>query len=156
VRDEYERLYGQHWEARFSLPAGTDPQEAKAKHAEWLSTVEGRIGAIRDRYEREALALAGEWYSAFVARYEDNPGSAERWNERFYVIIDRLDEHRPASIAHNTDINSWIRDPAVRAGIKEALAKETGAERFLVDKGLPLSPDGYALFLDRVLDGGFK
>jgi hypothetical protein len=140
------------------LPAGTDPQEAKAKHAEWLSTVEGRIGAIRDRRagvarslsERKALALAGEWYSAFVARYEDNPGSAERWNERFYVIIDRLDEHRPASIAHNTDINSWIRDPAVRAGIKEALAKETGAERFLVDKGLSLTPDGYALFLDRV------
>ena len=161
VRDEYKRLYGQRREAKFSLPARTDPREAKTKYVEWLSIVEGRLKAIREKQagvarslsEREALALAGEWYSAFVALHEDNPGTAERWNEYFWIIIDRLEEHRPAWIAGDeTSINSWIRDPAVREGIRPALAEETGADRFLADKGLSLTPESYALFLDRVLD----
>ncbi len=161
VRDEYKRLYGQRREAKFSLPASTDPREAKAKYVEWLSTVEGRLKAIREKRvgvarslsEREALALAGEWYGAFIALHEENPGAAERWDEYFWIIIDRLSEHRPVSIAGDeTNISSWIRDPAVREGIRPALAEETGADRFLADKGLSLTPESYALFLDRVLD----
>ena len=49
AQDEYNRLYGHRWEAKFSLPASTDRREAKAKYAEWLSTVEVRINAIRDK-----------------------------------------------------------------------------------------------------------
>ncbi len=47
VRDEYERLYGQRWEAKLRLPASMRPQEAKAKQAEFLATVETRIQAFR-------------------------------------------------------------------------------------------------------------
>ncbi len=98
------------------------------------------------------MALAGEWYSAFVALHEDNPGTAERWDAYFWMIIDRLAEHRPAWIAGDASIDDWIRDPAVREGIRPALAEETGADGFLADKGLSLTPESYALFLDRVLD----
>jgi hypothetical protein len=48
VRDTYERLYGQRWEAKFSLPALTRPQDAKARFAAWLAEIEERITAIRD------------------------------------------------------------------------------------------------------------
>jgi hypothetical protein len=48
VRDTYERLHGQRWEAKFSLPALTRPQDAKARFATWLAEIEARITAIRD------------------------------------------------------------------------------------------------------------
>ena len=34
VRQEYKRLYGQRREAKFSLPASTDPREAKTKYVD--------------------------------------------------------------------------------------------------------------------------
>jgi hypothetical protein len=131
VRDEYKRLHGQRREAKFSLAASIDPREAKAKYVEWLSTVEGRIKAVRDRQagvarslsEREALALAGEWYSTFVALHEDNPGTAERWNEYFWIIIDRLEEHRPASFEGDANIKAvWFlcSAPISNCGAKSA------------------------------------
>jgi hypothetical protein len=45
VQDGYERLYGHRWEAKFSLPAGTSPQDAKARCAAWISDVEMSISA---------------------------------------------------------------------------------------------------------------
>jgi hypothetical protein len=48
VRAEYKRVYGLSSEATLTLPATMRPQEVKAKHAEFLATVEGRIQAIRD------------------------------------------------------------------------------------------------------------
>ncbi len=88
VRDEYERLHGQRWEAKQTLPASTRPQEAKAAQAVFVATVERRIQAIRDvraghtrsLNEREALALAGEWYVWLTAQHEDNPGLPKRWS----------------------------------------------------------------------------
>jgi hypothetical protein len=47
VRGEYQRLYGQRWEAKLTLPAGTKPQEAKVRISEWTAEIESRIAAIR-------------------------------------------------------------------------------------------------------------
>jgi hypothetical protein len=76
VRADYERLYGQRWEAKLTLPAGMKPQEAKVRIGEFTATVETQIAAIRAAQrgegqsltQRQAFALAGEWYVWFVAR----------------------------------------------------------------------------------------
>jgi len=75
VRDEYEKLYGQRTEERLN----TGPMavlQARARHREWSSEIEGRIANIRAGRKgeergltpKEARALAGEWYSWFTAR----------------------------------------------------------------------------------------
>ena len=87
VRDEYQRLYGQRWEAKLSLPAGT--KDAKVRIGEFTATVETQIAAIRAAQrgegqsltQRQALALAGEWYVWYVARHEENPGTVEHYQQ---------------------------------------------------------------------------
>ena len=37
VRADYERLYGQKWEAKLTLPAGTKPQEVKVRTGEFMA-----------------------------------------------------------------------------------------------------------------------
>jgi hypothetical protein len=49
VRADYERLYGQRWEAKLTLPAGTKPHEAKLRISEFTATVETQIAAIAKR-----------------------------------------------------------------------------------------------------------
>src|SRR4051794_38560267 len=87
VRVEYKRLYGVSREAILVVPAGTSQAQAKALHGEWLADVETRIERIRAAAkgvrqpltERNAWALAGEWYNWFVARHEDSTGSPDQW-----------------------------------------------------------------------------
>ena len=162
VQDEYQRLYGQRWEAKFSAPAGMRPQDAKAKGAEFLSEVEARISAIRaqqrgDRQaltQRQAHGLAGEWYRWFIAQNEENPGSPDQWNEYFWLLIDALRDYASEETlaAPSKAITDLTRDPEVREGVRSVIAKETKADQFLTNKGLSLSDDAYRLFLDCVLD----
>lgn len=160
VRDEYERLHGQRWEAKQTLPASTRPQEAKAAQAEFVATVERRIQAIRDARagrtrslnEREALALGGEWYVWFTAPHEDNPGLPERWAS----LRDALSELLEGDEGEFNEDGDWIADPEVRDRIRPVVARETGADRFLADKGLALTQEAYALFMDRVSDEFFN
>jgi hypothetical protein len=158
---EYDRLYGQGWEAKVTLPATLKASEAKARHAAWVAEVERRIDAIRaqQRGERQSLnqkqasALAGDWYRSFIAQHEDNPGSPQRWNESFWVLIDRLEDYAPEEFAERNqqDLELLLRDPEVRAGIRPAMAKEARAEQFLADRALSLTPEAYNLFLDCIL-----
>jgi hypothetical protein len=76
VRDEYARLYGVRHEAKFYAPADIPAHEQRRLFSEWLSNVEGQIGAIIAARNgqgisltpRDARALAGEWYEWFVGR----------------------------------------------------------------------------------------
>ena len=103
VRDEYQRLYGQRWEAKLTLPAGAKAQDAKVRVGEFTAEVESRIEAIRaakrgegqSLTQRQALALAGEWYIWYVARHEENPGTVEHWRVMWDVLISHLEEHGP-------------------------------------------------------------
>ncbi len=162
VQEEYERLYGVRWEAKLTLPASLRPQEAKARYGAWLEEIEQRIDAIRaqQRGERQSLsqkqaaALAGEWYRDFTARYEENPGSPERWDADFWVLIDRLMDHAPVHIiAHDRKyLDQIVRDPEILKGIRPAMAKEARADQFLASKGLALTPEAYDLFIDCIVE----
>ena len=162
VQDEYQRLYGQRWEAKFSAPAGMRPQDAKAKGAEFLSEVEARISAIRAQQrgdgqaltQRQAHALAGEWYRWFIDQHEENPGTPERWNEYFWLLIDALQDYASEETlaSPRKAITDLTRDPRVRDGVRSVIAKETKADQFLANGGHSLSDEAYRLFLDCVLD----
>src|SRR5215510_14512330 len=101
VRAEYQRLYGPGWEAKLSVPAGTRPAEAKVRISEWTAEVETRIATIRAAWkgegqslsQRQAFALAGEWYVWYVGRHEENPGTPEHWRTMWDVLILELESH---------------------------------------------------------------
>jgi hypothetical protein len=130
VREEYGRLYGARFEAKFFAPASIGTYNAKQKFREWEAEVASRIAAIRaaqrgegiDLTRKDAVGLAGEWYSWFVARYENDPGKPERWETEWWLLIDALLDHAPDDVRGQpiTDLE-WTRDPEIRAGIRPAL-----------------------------------
>jgi integrase len=161
VQDEYEHLFGQRWEVKLTLPATLTPAEAKAQYGEWLTEVETRIETIRagqngnrqSLSQKQARALAGEWYRGFIALHEDNPGGKERWAQNFWALVSRLEEHAPESVLANSWKNlDWIREPEVLNGIRPAMADEARADQFLANKGLSLTQEAYDLFVDCVLE----
>jgi hypothetical protein len=161
VRADYERLYGQKWEAKLTLPAGTKPQEVKVRTGEFMAKVETQIEAIRAAQrgegqsltQRQALALAGEWYSWYVARHEDNPGPVEHWRSMWDALIFHLEEHAPDWVVEEgwRDLE-WTREPEVRAGVRPLIADECKTAQFLASKGVVLNNEAQAAFLDCVLD----
>jgi integrase len=161
VRAEYQRLYGQRWEAKLTLSAGMKPQEAKVRVGEFTATVEAQIEAIRAAQrgegqsltQRQALALAGEWYLWYVARHEENPGTVKHWRVMWDVLIDRLEERAPVWVVEDgwRDLE-WTREPEVRAGVRPLIADEAKTAQFLASKGVVLNTEAQAAFLDCVLD----
>jgi len=161
VRAEYQRRHGQKWEAKLTLPAGMKPQEVKVRSSEFLAEVETRIATIRaakkgegqSLTQRQAFALAGEWYLWYVSQHEENPGTVERWRVMWEVLIDRLEDHAPDWVLEEgwRDLE-WTREPEVRAGVRPLIADETKTAQFLASKGVVLSTEAQALFLDCVLE----
>jgi hypothetical protein len=114
-------LYGQQWEAKLTIPPGTPQPEAKRLYCAWLSEHESRVEAIRkamrgegiDLNRRQALALAGEWYTWFVARHDDAPAltpsagkllsikSLTRWRSTFLMNSGRVSTSRRCIIWRN-------------------------------------------------------
>ncbi len=86
VRQAYVRLYGRQWEEKLHLPADTLPAFVKKRCGEWCAEIETRIATLRAEAKgegqpltrRNSLALAGEWYSWFIAKHEDAPGQPSR------------------------------------------------------------------------------
>jgi hypothetical protein len=161
VRADYQRLYGQRWEAKLTLRAGMKRQEAKVRISEWTAEIESRIAAIRaaQRGEgqsltlRQALALAGEWYVWYVTRHEDNPGTVEHWRSMWDALIFHLEEHAPDWVNEEgwRDLK-WTREPDVRAGVRPLIADECKTAQFLASKIVVLNSEAQAAFLDCVLD----
>jgi hypothetical protein len=161
VRADYERLYGQKWEAKLTLPAGTKPQQVKVRTGEFMAKVETQIEAIRAAQrgegrsltQRQALALAGEWYIWYVARHEENPGTLEHWRSLWDALIFHLEEHAPDWVIEEgwRDLE-WTKEPDVRAGVRPLIADECKTAQFLASKGVVLNTEAHAAFLDCVLD----
>jgi hypothetical protein len=148
VRAEYQVLYEVGWEALFHAPRrGTPAQRAKVLHAEWLALVEGRIEALRavgsskaaDLTQRQADALAAEWYRWFTGQHLDNPGQPQTWSELQEVwwncLIDTAGDPETGEI-----------DTEAAAELHPALAAEARADRFLTDRGVVLPKQGQAAF----------
>src|SRR5262245_25008705 len=161
VREDYARLYGVASEAKLTVPAGTPAHEAKILASEFLAEVETRIATIRAAQrgegqslsQRQAFALAGEWYVWYVGRHEENPGTPKYWRDLWDVLISQLEEHAPEQVLENAwkDLE-WTRQREVRAGIRPVIADEAKTAQFLASKGLVLTNDAQASFLDCVLD----
>lgn len=127
VQDEYARLYGYRWEAKFTVPAGLRPQDAEARSAEFISEGEARIASIsaRQRGERQALsqkqgfALAGQWYRWWTEQREENPNNPGEWEEYFWVLIDRLEDYAPVDrfASSPRNVGKLKSDPEERAGM---------------------------------------
>ena len=72
------------WEELFKLPGSTSPSAAKVAWAEWCAEIDTRVATLRAASKGEgrpltqvnALALAGKWYSWFLAL--NRPGFVPR------------------------------------------------------------------------------
>ena len=86
IPQDIRSAYGKREEKK-TWPAELNQGQAKAELAAWLIPIEERIALLRSSStqapvtlsQRQCRALAGEWYKAKVALYEDNPGRAEDW-----------------------------------------------------------------------------
>src|SRR5262245_44061943 len=154
VRDDYQALYGKRWEELFHAPADTPLSQAKVQHSDWEGQLVGRIAALRakqrgegrDLTQREACALAGEWYRWYVGQHEENPGEPDGW---MYGQWDVTDELEAAAGGDPREID-W-RAPEVRKDTHPIIADRAETAKFLASRGEVLTPAAMTLFLDRVL-----
>jgi hypothetical protein len=161
VRDEYQHLYGKGWEELWRAEPGTSAAEQKRQYAEWYAETWRRIEAIRaakrgdgiDLTRKDAAALAGDWYVWFVARHENNPGKPAQWDEALWWFVDELRQFAPEEVrAEPMRDLEWARDPEIREGIRPVIADVGHTAQFLASRGVTLSKQGQALFLDFVVD----
>jgi hypothetical protein len=155
VRREYQALYGPAWEEKFRSAAGTPPDKARAEHAAWAAKVKGRISRLRDNKsgkgvdltQRQADALAGDWYRWFVEKHQDNPGQARQWAELYDVWSNSLID--VAGDPETGDID--MQTPEVREELHPPLAHDAQTDKFLTDRGVVLTEASQACFLFAVL-----
>jgi hypothetical protein len=162
IRDDYKRLYGVAWEERWHAPPGAPIAERKRLYGEWIAEITGRIEALRaakrgdgiDLSHKDAVALAGEWYNWFVARYEDNPGESAHWALGVDLLIDDMLCYAPEEVREQgmSAHPGWERDPEVRVGMRPVIADHGETTQFLANRGIALTNGARTLFLDCVLD----
>jgi hypothetical protein len=161
VRDEYARLYGRRWEERWRPKAGQSPADQKRGCADWIGEINRRIATIRaarrgegiELSHKDALALAGEWYTWFVTPREDAPGDPAHWDQLFWQLIEAMEQHAPPEVREQPQHDlSWARDPDVRDGIRPVLADFGHTAQFLAGRGIPLTNEAQVRFLNCVLD----
>jgi integrase len=153
VRAEYQRLYGgpqarsgKAWEAIFSEPASTPFDRAKTLHAEWLALVNRRIEALKgarasegvELSQRDADALAGDWYRWFTSQYLDTPGSPKRWFNLRETLLDKAGDPETGEVDFD------------QPEVLSALDTEARASQFLTDRGVALTQTGRTSFLSAV------
>ena len=155
VREAYGRLYGggePQWEAWFNS-GPVNLLQARAKHREWSSLIEARIGNIRAERKGEgrtltpqgARALAGEWYSWFTAHMATNKWTNAQWRSYRESAWDGL--HGVMDVGPPSD------DPFEHVDmnfIRPFVADEAKTVQFLAVKRLQLDPPSRNLFLDYV------
>jgi integrase len=165
VRKEYAALYGMTWEEKLSLPPGTSPSEAKAKHGEWLAEIETRIAALRAAKHGQgqpltrhnAHGLAGEWYRWFVAHHEAaDLRTPSHWKKQSDILVwEVIELEAPTEFLQDPKADpewEWKWHPDVRAVVRPLVAQEAKVASFLLAKGIALNDDAMNLFLDAVED----
>lgn len=159
VRDEYAALHGPRLEAKFSAAVGMKPHDAKREFGDWLAEVEGRIAAIRAKRngegvaltQRQARALAGEWYEWFVARHPT--GDLPKWGALRDQVHEALREGAGEDEWERSDPDElWREDEELRKAVRPLLADVGESAQFLAMKGLTLNNEARDLFLDWLYD----
>jgi integrase len=153
VRQEYGRLYGQSFEAKFYAPASTKRQDAERQFHEWEAETNARVAAIRAQRtgegipltRHEARARAGEWYDWFIARHSASGVDLER-------ARDQVQDAMRCAIGEQWEENSpdelWEQDEQLRKAVRPVLADVGETAQFLATKGLVLNNEARDLFLD--------
>ena len=133
VRVAYARHHAVSWEEKLSIPAGTPLYEAKRLCGEWIAEIENRIATLRASASGEgqpltkqnAHALAGRWYSWFIAQHENDGQSHQHWDAMGeHWIWDIVYPFAPNEYHEDTASDphwEWKEEPEVRA--KRAIAK---------------------------------
>ncbi len=137
---DIRKAYGR-WEEKKTWPVALSKGQAKAELAAWLAPIEERIALLRasatqallELTQRQSHALAGEWYRAQVARFEDNPGQPENWwFTREELEPDDPEERETGRIR----LTAWLiaeRDALLQS--KGLAVRPACAERLLQDMG---------------------
>jgi hypothetical protein len=162
IRADYKRLYGVAWEERWRAEPGTSAAERKRRYGEWNAEITRRIEVLRAAKRgdginldfKEAVALAGAWYDWFVARHEDNPGDPEGWDAAFWDVVGEMLRCAPEEVLRDGMAKhpGWERDPEVRAHMRPIIADNGDTAQFLASRGIVLTDEARAVFLDCVVD----
>ena len=155
VQDEYGRRYGQRFEAKFFAAASKGVAKAKQEFRDWETEVAGRIAAIRAERTGEsatlsiqqARALAGEWYSWFIAKHPVNDRG--KWEELQGRVQEALQDaiDKDAWERFGPD-ELWREDPELRIAVRPVLADVGETAQFLAMKKLTLNSEARDSFLD--------
>ena len=169
LREEYGKQYGKRLEEKFSAPASVGRLEAERRFNEWKAEITRRFenahrtlrGEGIDLGYKQATALAGQWYTWFVAQHENEPGepggywdaalddliSDMRWHYAVHV-----DPDDPWKDEYGNTGKEIMRDPEVRKKMRPIIADLGHTAQFLASPGIPpLNNEARDLFLDCVL-----
>jgi hypothetical protein len=122
--------------------------------------IESRIAALRakqrgeghDLTQREARALAGEWYKWFVGQHEENPGRPRDWEGVCWAFEDDLEESvRDPDTGEIGELD--MEDPEVREHVRKKVYPHFADEaaQFLASRGEVLTPAAVTLFLNELI-----
>lgn len=137
---DVREAYGKREEKK-TWPAELPQGQAKAEFAAWLTPIEERIALLKASAtqtpvtltQRQSRALAGEWYKAMVARYEDNPGRAVDWWFSREELEPQDPEEREAGLIRPT---AWLIEERDRLLQERGLRLRDGsADTLLQDMG---------------------
>jgi integrase len=152
------------WEELFKLPGSTSPSAAKVAWAEWCAEIDTRVATLRAAARGEgrpltqinALALAGKWYSWFLAQHENDTRLASHWAElRDHLVWDVIGREAPDEYKADTDADphwDWAKAPEVRDAVRPIIAELARVASFLSGVGISLADNAYKLFTNAVSD----
>ena len=157
VREEYGRLYGARYEAKFFAPKSTKHHDAKILFGEWLAEVEGRIAAIRAERDgtgrtltrAQARKLAGDWYEWFTKRHaEASEEDIGRRRDRVHKALkDAVGDHEFERLHGDVWEMEDVREP-----VRPVLADVGETAQYLALRQITLTHDARNLFLDFLYD----
>jgi len=162
VRPAYAKLYAVRWEAKLRIPAGTSLHEAKTLFGEWIAEIESRISILRASARgegqsltvRNANALAGRWYSWFLAQHENSNTNHQHWADMVeFLLWDIIYPLAPNSFHEDTAADpywEWKNAPEVRVQVRPVVAENARTASFLIAQNMTLLPAANNLFLDAV------
>jgi hypothetical protein len=162
IRSAYQRSHGKgHTEERFRRSASLAQGTAMQEFRDWDAEVSSRIERLRanERGEgepsltpRQAHALAGAWYSWFIAQHEEDPGTVDEWG----IVADEYEDVclRFRSRNEHTDLlqKEEPRTTAERDAIHRVVTRRGDVERFLHEQDRALSDTAMHRLLDVLED----
>ncbi len=167
---------------KFSLRTSI-PHEIRARHravaaqvSDWFDMLRTGITTLS---QRDAVALAGEWYRWFTSQHSEEPGSPGTWSRKRECLIDnhlRDGDETPAGLELEARTDQFLAErgvvlsPAARSRFMAAMAYEYleatktlgrraggdySADAHLIELPPPLSngPAKEALTFDSLIDG---